>query len=229
MPPLTRSIGQVLPLLKDDYPDVSISKIRFLESEGLVSPERSPSSGYRRYRESDITRLRYILQMQRDHYLPLKVIREHLDMIDRGMEPPKMDTPAPQAAPAERSPAPRQPVAAKPPLRLSREELLEASGLSEAALIELEKLMILMPRRGTNHYGRDAVTIAVVARRLAKYGMDARHMRVFKQAAEREVGLIQQAMTPVLRRNGGNREVEAEVIQLVAHAHAALMRTARRH
>ncbi|OYN86384.1 transcriptional regulator FtsR [Parenemella sanctibonifatiensis] len=229
MPPLTRSIGQVLPLLKDDYPDVSISKIRFLESEGLVSPERSPSSGYRRYRESDITRLRYILQMQRDHYLPLKVIREHLDMIDRGMEPPKMDTPAPQAAPAERSPAPRQPVAAKPPLRLSREELMEASGLSEAALIELEKLMILMPRRGTNHYGRDAVTIAVVARRLAQYGMDARHMRVFKQAAEREVGLIQQAMTPVLRRNGGNREVEAEVIQLVAHAHAALMRTARRH
>ncbi|OYN91181.1 transcriptional regulator FtsR [Parenemella sanctibonifatiensis] len=229
MPPLTRSIGQVLPLLKDDFPDVSISKIRFLESEGLVSPERSPSSGYRRYRESDITRLRYILQMQRDHYLPLKVIREHLDMIDRGMEPPKMDTPAPQAAPAERSPAPRQPVAAKPPLRLSREELLEASGLSEAALIELEKLMILMPRRGTNHYGRDAVTIAVVARRLAQYGMDARHMRVFKQAAEREVGLIQQAMTPVLRRNGGNREVEAEVIQLVAHAHAALMRTARRH
>src|SRR6476619_3828123 len=82
-----RSIGQVLAALKGDFPDISISKIRFLETEGLVTPERAPS-GYRRYVESDIERLRYVLTVQRDHYLPLKVIREHLTMIDRGEVPP---------------------------------------------------------------------------------------------------------------------------------------------
>ena len=82
-----RSIGQVLAALKGDFPDISISKIRFLETEGLVTPERAPS-GYRRYVESDIERLRYVLTVQRDHYLPLKVIREHLSLIDRGEAPP---------------------------------------------------------------------------------------------------------------------------------------------
>ena len=85
-----RSIGQVLAVLKADFPDVSISKIRFLESEGLISPERAPS-GYRRYAESDIARLRYILTVQKSHYLPLKVIREHLEAMDRGEEPPRLE------------------------------------------------------------------------------------------------------------------------------------------
>ena len=82
-----RSIGQVLAILKVEFPDVSISKIRFLESEGLLAPERAPS-GYRRYAQTDIDRLRYILRVQKDHYLPLKVIREHLSLIDRGEAPP---------------------------------------------------------------------------------------------------------------------------------------------
>ena len=82
----TRSIGQVMAILRTEFPDISISKIRFLEAEGLITPQRAPS-GYRRYTESDVERLRYVLSVQREHYLPLKVIREHLEQLDRGQTP----------------------------------------------------------------------------------------------------------------------------------------------
>lgn len=221
-----RSIGQVLAILKPDFDDISISKIRFLEAEGLISPERAPS-GYRRYAESDIERLRYILDVQKNHYLPLKVIREHLDMMDKGQHPPALGQPSTEAGePVDQAedltPHPRPPRRA---IRVTRRELLEVSGLSEAALTELEKQQLVVPRRGTIYYGRDALTVAVVARKLAGYGMDARHLRVVKQAAEREVGLIEQAIAPHLRRNPAARALPAEVMQLVLHAHAAIMRS----
>lgn len=222
-----RSIGQVLAILKPEFEDISISKIRFLESEGLISPERAPS-GYRRYAESDIERLRYILDVQKNHYLPLKVIREHLDMMDRGQEPPALGNARTGAAgegvepEAAITPQPRPP---KRAIRITRRELLELSGLSEPALAELEKHQLVVPRRGTIYYGRDALTVAVISRKLAAFGMDARHLRVVKQAAEREVGLIEQAIAPHLRRNPSNRTLPAEVMQLVLHAHAAVMRS----
>jgi DNA-binding transcriptional MerR regulator len=221
-----RSIGQVLAVLKPDFPEVSISKIRFLESEGLISPERAPS-GYRRYADSDIDRLRYILDVQKNQYLPLKVIREHLDMMDRGEQPPSL-APAPMPAEAE---DPQQLVATPPPrpqkrpIRITRRELLQLSGVSDAALADLEKHGLVVPRRGTVYYGRDALTVAVIARKLAVYSMDARHLRVVKQAAEREVGLIEQAIAPHLRRNPLDRQLPADVMQLVLHAHAAIMRS----
>jgi DNA-binding transcriptional MerR regulator len=221
-----RSIGQVLAVLKPEFEDISISKIRFLEAEGLISPERAPS-GYRRYAESDIERLRYILDVQKNHYLPLKVIREHLDMMDRGQQPPSLAaSPSVATEPADPAsgltPQPRPPRRA---IRVTRRELLEVSGLSDAQLVELEKHQLVVPRRGTIYYGRDALTVAVVARKLAAYGMDARHLRVVKQAAEREVGLIEQAIAPHLRRNPAARALPADVMQLVLHAHAAIMRS----
>lgn len=221
-----RSIGQVLAVLKPDFPEVSISKIRFLESEGLIAPERAPS-GYRRYADSDIERLRYILDVQKNQYLPLKVIREHLDMMDRGEQPPSLSA---TAVPTEVE-DPQQVVATPParpqkrPIRITRRELLQFSGLSESALSELEKHGLVVPRRGTVYYGRDALTVAVIARKLGAYGMDARHLRVVKQAAEREVGLIEQAIAPYLRRNPLERQLPADVMQLVLHAHAAIMRS----
>ncbi|MCA0294308.1 MAG: MerR family transcriptional regulator [Actinobacteria bacterium] len=220
-----RSIGQVLAILKPDFDDVSISKIRFLESEGLISPERAPS-GYRRYAESDIERLRYILDVQKNHYLPLKVIREHLDAMDRGQEPPPLGA-AGSATMDAGEPAAGLPPARPPKraIRITRRELLELSGLSEPALAELEKHQLVVPRRGTIYYGRDALTVAVVSRKLAAFGMDARHLRVVKQSAEREVGLIEQAIAPHLRRNPASRTLPAEVMQLVLHAHAAVMRS----
>ena len=221
-----RSIGQVLAILKPEFEDISISKIRFLESEGLISPERAPS-GYRRYAESDIERLRYILDVQKNHYLPLKVIREHLDMMDRGQEPPALGNgrTGPGEGGEPEVPATQQPRPPKRAIRITRRELLELSGLSDPALAELEKHQLVVPRRGTIYYGRDALTVAVISRKLAAFGMDARHLRVVKQAAEREVGLIEQAIAPHLRRNPSNRTLPAEVMQLVLHAHAAVMRS----
>lgn len=225
------SIGQVMTLLRGEFPDISISKIRFLETEGLVSPERA-ASGYRKYSERDIDRLRYILRVQKSHYLPLKVIREHLEMMDRGMVPPQLETPRP-APPADGSEPPSGGPAvpsragqSRQPLRLSRAELLEASGLSEAALVELEKEHLVAPRRGTSYYGRDAVAIAIAARRLAPYGIDARHLRQVKSYASREYGIIEQAIAPYQRRAGGSRKVAADVTQLIIHVHAAMMRIA---
>jgi DNA-binding transcriptional MerR regulator len=243
----TRSIGQVMAILRTEFPEISISKIRFLEAEGLLSPLRAPS-GYRRYTESDLERLRYVLSVQREHYLPLKVIREHLEQIDRGQTPqtqiPQTQIPQTQTsqtlsglsgAPSNglsgagpnvlQGPHPTA-ATAKQPVRLTRQELLDASGLTESALSELERTQIVATRRGTAHYGRDALTLAIAARRLAEYGIDGRHLRAFKLAAEREVGLVEQAIAPYARRAGSNRDVPGDVTQLVISFHAALVRTA---
>jgi DNA-binding transcriptional MerR regulator len=205
---VSRSIGQVLATLKGDFPDISISKIRFLESEGLIAPQRAPS-GYRRYSETDLERLRYVLSVQRDHYLPLKVIKEHLDAIDAGAPPPPVRSLTPVVPGAgegstngstePRSTPPVPPAPPKPPVRMTRAALLEASGLTDAAL---------------------------AARRMAEYGIDSRHLRAFKMSADREVGLVEQAIAPHLRRSGGDRDVQGEVTQLVISFHAALVRTA---
>jgi DNA-binding transcriptional MerR regulator len=225
---VTRSIGQVMAILRTEFPEISISKIRFLESEGLIRPQRAPS-GYRRYSEGDVERLRYVLSVQREHYLPLKVIREHLEQVDRGQGQLNLSGQGAQAGngfpgSGHSSNPPTPP--AKQPVRLTRQELLDASGLTEAALSELERAQIVGTRRGTAHYGRDALTLAIAARRLAEYGIDGRHLRAFQLAAEREVGLVEQAIAPYVRRAGSNRDVPGDVTQLVISFHAALVRTA---
>lgn len=228
MPPAPlRSIGQVLALLRPEFPDVSISKIRFLEGEGLVSPERAPS-GYRRYAQPDIDRLRYILRVQRDHYLPLKVIRDHLEMMDRGVEPPSIEAPLPVAPTEEATPQPANGATASSgnnrSIKLTRRELLQVSGVAEATLIELERQQMVALRRGSIYYGREALTLCVVARKLQGYGLDTRHLRAIKQSAEREVGLIEQAVQPY-RRQPNASQVSGELMQLVVHAHSALLYT----
>ncbi len=232
MAPATKSIGQVLKVLKEDFPDTTISKIRFLEGEGLISPERAPS-GYRRYSEHDIERLHYILDVQKNHYLPLKVIRENLEAMDAGEAPPTT-APSQPTLPATTTeplpaPLPPQPAATgKRAIHITRKELLQISGLSDATLTELEQHRLVVPRRGTIYYGRDALTIAVAARKLAAYGMDARHLRAIKQVAEREAALIDQAVQAHSRRRTTSRQAVAEVMQLVMYAHAALLRTSIR-
>lgn len=218
----------MLKVLKEDFPDVTISKIRFLEGEGLVSPERAPS-GYRRYSDRDVTRLRYILDVQKNHYLPLKVIRENLDAMDAGEPVPSPGGDRPEAPPPEEALPPplatQRPVHGKRPIHVTRRELLQVSGLSESTLTELEKHGLVAPRRGTAHYGRDALTVAVAARKLAAYGIDSRHLRAIKHAAEREAALIDQAVSAHGRRRGTSRQAFADVMQLVLYAHAALLRS----
>lgn len=217
------SIGQVMKLLKPEFPDLSISKIRFLEGEGLLSPERAPS-GYRKYTQFDVDRLRYILTCQRDNFQPLKVIREHLEMIDRGEDPPSADPPVPPggAAEGESSGAAviRRP---RGPIKMNRRELIRASGITEAQLVELERHQLVRPKRGQQWYGQEALMVCVASRRLRNYGMDTRHMRAIRQAAEREAGMIEQAVQPHARMRQQANDLASEITLLVLHAHAAMV------
>jgi len=220
------AIGKVLTLLKPEYPDISISKIRFLESEGLISPDRAPS-GFRRYSKADIERLRYILDAQKQNYLPLKVIRENLAMIDHGIEP---NHPEPVGPPKNARVEPAPVLGGQhPPVRLTREELLERSGLPESSLIELERQGIIRPRRGTAHYGWEALTLAIVVVRFAPLGIESRQLRLIKMAADREVEMIVSAAGPYVRRPEVARRVTLEVAEVVMQAHAALLQVGLDH
>ncbi|WP_327634225.1 transcriptional regulator FtsR [Kribbella sp. NBC_00482] len=216
-----RGIGEVLQVLQAEFADVTISKIRFLEAEGLVTPART-ASGYRKFSAADLDRLRYVLTAQRDQYLPLKVIKEHLGAIDRGLQP---SAAGPPVAPSSLPQTPGQPVAedfgdfgaASTELRLTRDELLAAAGVPSGLLDELESHGLVVA--SGNHYGGDAIVIAQVAAELAAYGLEPRHLRAFRTAADREVGLIEQVTGP--RRT----EQTGELAALTVRLHTALVRS----
>lgn len=219
-----RTIGQVLEMIRSEFPDISVSKLRYLESEGLIAPERDQPSGYRRFRQDDVDRLLFVLRAQRDRYLPLKVIREYLEAMDRG-EDVQLDVvaPEPAAVPPE-TPRPQRPRQSAAAGRLvTRRQLLAESGLGEAALIELERLRIITLRRGTQLYGPEAVAIAAAAKRLGSFGVDPRQLRVVHQAAVTEAALVEQALAPYQRRSGIPKDVMADVYRAVLQAHAALL------
>jgi DNA-binding transcriptional MerR regulator len=225
------NIGQVLDQLRPDFPGVTISKIRFLENEGLVKPERTPS-GYRKFSGPDVERLRYILRMQRDHYLPHKVIREHLDAMDRGLEPPALEPVVPTvtkvALGADGLPAPEA-FARTSEVRLSRRELLKIAEIEEDLLLQLEQFGLVSARPGTGHFDTDDLVVAQTARELADFGFEPRHLRAFKTAADREVGLVQQVVAPIARgRDAGARgraeEATSEIAALSVRLHATLVK-----
>lgn len=226
------NIGQVLDALRPDFPGVTIPKIRFLEDKGLIKPERTPS-GYRKFSEADVDRLRYVLRMQRDHYLPLRVIGEHLDAIDRGLEPPPVDPVVP-TVPKVSLGADGLPSAAsfqrRDHVRLSRNELLKIAEISGELLDQLEQYGLITPLRGTGHYDTDALVIAQTARELADFGFEPRHLRAFKTAADREVGLVEQVVAP--QKNGRDagakgraEEMVSEIAALSVRLHATLVKS----
>jgi len=202
-------IGEVLSQLSPEFPDVRISKIRFLESEGLIEPARAPS-GYRRFSRHDVQRLRYILTAQRDHYLPLRVIKERLDSTDGTAE---LASPAGSAA-------------ARGSTLLSRAELLEAAGLDAERLAELEEFGLV--RRRGRQYGQDALAVARLVAELGAFGVRARHLRAIKAAAERETSLIEQVVAPSLRQRSPGATERAgqtarDIAALSIRLHAALV------
>ncbi len=226
------SIGEELGQLRPDFADITISKIRFLEDEGLIKPERT-ASGYRKFSREDLSRLRYVLAAQRDHYLPLRVIKEHLDAIDRGLEPPALGGTGPRVpralVAAEGLPSPESFRPDVSEIRLSRKELLEAAGLESAQLEQLEQYGLLGPRPGGSHYDGDALVVAKTVAEMSRFGIEARHLRMFKSAAEREIGLVEQVVTPLVRqRNPEARaradEVVRELAALSVKLHATLVR-----
>lgn len=201
------SIGEVLGKLRGDFPDVTISKIRFLESEGLIEPQRTPS-GYRKFTTTDLERLRYVLLAQRDQYLPLKVIKENLDALDRGLQPASNpgSAPTPRLATIDGSLAPSAFIE-QTEMRLSREELLANSGITEEQLVELESYGLIQIKG--RHYDGDALTVAKVVAEIASFGIEGRHLRAFKTAADREVGLVEQVITPLLRQKNPESKARA--------------------
>lgn len=228
------NIGQVLDRLRAEFEDISIPKIRFLESEGLVKPERTPA-GYRKFSEADIERLRYILRMQSDHYLPLKVIGEHLDALDRGLEPPALEPLVPTvpkvALGSDGLPAPES-FRRTDRLRLSRKELIKVAEIDEDLLAQLEGFALITPS-STGHYDTDALVIAQTARELADFGIEPRHLRAYRSAADREVGLIQQVVAPVRKgRDAGAsaraEEAVSEIAALSVRLHATLVKAGLR-
>jgi DNA-binding transcriptional MerR regulator len=229
------NIGEVLDRLRPDFPGITIPKIRFLEDKGLIKPERTPA-GYRKFTAEDVDRLRYILKMQRDHYLPLRVIGEHLDAIDRGLEPPPIEGVVPTvprvALAADGLPSPES-FSRSDNVRLSRKELVKIAEVSEALLDQLEQYGLIVPRAGTGHYDTDALVIAKSARELADFGFEPRHLRAFKTAADREIGLVDQVVAPLKRGRDAAAKARAdeavsEIAALSVRLHATLVKTGLR-
>lgn len=200
----TTTIGDVLNRLRDEFDDITISKIRFLEAEGLITPDRT-DSGYRKFTEEDVERLRYVLRAQRDRYLPLKVIREELDRLDAGLPATDaQDTEPPAVAPAS-AVGGSQPTLLDANLSdvvLSDGELAEAAGLTDEDLSALRDHGLL---GGAPHDGA-ALRVAKISGKLLAAGLEVRHLRMYRQFAEREAALVEQRVAPALRqRNPDSR------------------------
>jgi DNA-binding transcriptional MerR regulator len=269
--PAHLSIGEVLAALRDEFPDITISKIRFLESQGLVNPERTPS-GYRKFYDADLVRLRWILHQQKEHFLPLKVIKERLDQLPPGDEalldpgpatgmdviaeipvdegltarPEPAPVPAAAAAPAPAAPAPRRasarkrPPAFAPDLPLdtgdvaaeadaltapgsgdgyTREQLAQAAGLEVAQVAELESFGLLAAAResgGEAEFDDDALEVARVAAGFFSRGVEARHLRTYRNFAEREAVMFGQVLMPYVRQRNpeARARMQEELVEL---------------
>lgn len=234
-----RSIGEVLTLLQEDFPEVTVSKIRFLESQGLIAPERTPS-GYRKFYSGDVDRLRWILEQQRDHYLPLKVIKGRLaefeaDQAVAEAENPDTiapveegsDGPGPSAVDADEGA--EEPVSdavtsgevdtdegdsrtTESGAALTREELARVTGLDERTLKELDNYGIMPAPRVTGDqalYDEEAVVIGRLARGFIRHGVEPRHLRMYKTFGEREAGFVGQLVNPILKKKSPEARREA--------------------
>jgi DNA-binding transcriptional MerR regulator len=227
------SIGAVLDLLRGDFPDVTISKIRFLEAEGLVTPERTPS-GYRRFTAYDCARLRFILTAQRDQYLPLKVIKAQLDAQPDG-EVPQTGSAygVPRLVPVDAVSDEDGPAAVAPTqVRLRREDLLSRSGVDDALLTELIKAGVITTGPA-GFFDEHSVVIAQCAQALSEYGVEPRHLRAFRSAADRQSDLIAQIAGPVVKAGkAGARDraddLAREVAALAITLHTSLIKSAVR-
>lgn len=229
------SIGAVLELLRPDFPDVTISKIRFLEAEGLVTPQRA-ASGYRRFTAYDCARLRFILTAQRDHYLPLKVIRAQLDAQPDGELPPvRTSYSAPRLVSVAGTgiDAGSDTSAVAPThVRLSREELLNRAGVADDLLTALLKAGVITTGPG-GFFDEHAIVILQCARALSNYGVEPRHLRAFRSAADRQSDLIAQIAGPVVKAGkAGARDraddLAREVAALAITLHTSLIKSAVR-
>ena len=190
------TIGEVLNQVRSEFDDISISKIRFLEAEGLIVPSRT-KSGYRKFSSSDVEKLRYILRMQRDHYLPLKVIKEHIEAIDRGLKPEidEIEKPKIPSALVDLN----QLGIKKSNIRVTREELISNTSITDQDLKESEDYGLIKVLADKRHYDDIAVKTARVIAALSGFGLEPRHLKFLKSGSDRESSLIKQVASPMSR------------------------------
>ncbi|NRQ50643.1 transcriptional regulator FtsR [Aeromicrobium stalagmiti] len=220
LPELSRlGIGKVLDELLPEFPDLTITKIRYLESEGLLEPERTPS-GYRKFSFHDVERLRFILRQQRDKFWPLGHIRQVLDEMDRGVVP---DTEqgatarVPHLSLAEDGlPDEQSFLDGSSTVRFSRAELLESAGIDDATLDAIEEFGLISRRPSQTYYDGAALQVAALAGEFAELGLEPRHLRMFSAAADREVALFDQVVSP------RSRQLDKEAAERTIAALAAL-------
>ena len=194
------TIGEVCRMLQEEFSDISISKIRYLEDQGLLTPKRT-RGGYRLFSDEDVERLATILRLQRDEFLPLRVIREELEM--------------PGADRARR----RAHGLRDPEAEIDLGELCERAGVSQEFARELEEYGLLTPRTegGERLFRESEADIATTCGRLARYGVDARHLRVFRTGAGRQSALVEQLVAPALRsRHPERRKAALDDLELLA-------------
>ena len=229
-----KTIGQVLSALEGEFEGISASKIRFLEDKGLVSPQRT-NTGYRKYSEEDIERLRFVLQLQRDQYLPLKVIRQRLADIDAGLAPAPGSEPAEgqgsgadaSAQPgAEELPSARPAVDAEPSRTYTLRELGQAAGVDMPLLRELMNYGLLADNK--EEYDQYDLAVTRVSDQLTAHGLHPRHLRAFRAAADREVDLVETAVGPLALRKDEESQARAaelagDIAQLLLRLHMALV------
>lgn len=208
------SIGQVLARLSPEFPGLTSSKLRFLEVQGIVTPTRT-ESGYRKFSPADVERLRLALTLQRDHYLPLVVIREYLDDLDAGRDPA--------------SPIPAPPTSiVVPPRRYRREELLSVAGAAPQLLNDAISTGVIP---GAESYGEQAVAMLRCLVALDRHGIEPRHVRAIRQSAERDAALIESAIAPLARRTdaasrGRAEEIAPELARRLDEVRAIFVRAA---
>jgi len=222
------NIGQMLDELTEEFPELTISKIRYLEEQGLLSPQRT-AAGYRKFSFGDVERMRFILRQQANFW-PLNEIRQTLDDMDRGLVPdmrkgrgvkvPELQIADDGLPKVELFREPRS------QRRLSRDELLETAGIDEETLAAVEESGLIKRRPSQTYYDGDDLQVAALVGEFGKEGLEPRHLRAFAAQADREADLINQVLTPRLRGLDGEavREAEAAMAALTVRFHSVLVR-----
>ncbi|MFT4009612.1 MAG: MerR family transcriptional regulator [Nocardioidaceae bacterium] len=233
------NIGQVLDHLREEFPEISHTKLRFLEAEGIVTPQRT-ASNYRKYSRADLARLHLALRVQRDTQRPWKSIKEGLEARDRGLDVPWLHSasgpvvPAIAMAPDGRLPGAEAYGPGTSTLRLTRRELLANAEVDDEFLDQLESYGLVTKRSGSAPYDQEALVVTRTAAEIAAFGIEPRHLRAFKQAADREVSLIEQVTAPVRRSRedgaaGRAEDAATNIAALAVRLHATLVKTGLRH
>lgn len=206
------SIGEVLTRLRDEFPDISISKIRFLEANSLVTPERTPS-GYRKFSRVDVERLRYVLRMQRDHFLPLRVIRENLDALDRGLQPPTPESTTPTPPRSLESTDTLEKSSAPTSIRLTESELVNHGGANEKLVSQLKEFG-LISHDASGHFDANALGVVRTSVQLGTFGLEPRHLKTVLSSANREIDLFTPLVTAARSGKNGASHAQAEELTL---------------